>query len=64
MALSGKHTALICYLLIAILFLMHLPFLHADPDYNLSDSRDAFTDEGLNTSQLRNFINHGQLNFD
>jgi hypothetical protein len=64
MAISGKHTALICYLLIAILFLLHLPFLHADPDFNLSDSRDAFTDEGLNTSQLRNFINHGQLDFD
>lgn len=42
-------------------FLMHLPFLQADPDFNLSDSRDAFTDEGLNTSQIRNFVNHGTL---
>lgn len=46
---------------IALLLLLHLPFLHADPDYFLSFSRDAFTDEGLNTSQVRNYINHGYL---
>ena len=46
---------------IALLFLLHLLFLHADPDYFLSFSRDAFTDEGLNTSQVRNYINHGYL---
>jgi hypothetical protein len=49
---------------IVLLFALHLPFLHADPDYFLSTSRDAFTDEGLNTSQLRNFINHDYLSFD
>ncbi|MCY7410628.1 MAG: hypothetical protein LH473_10165 [Chitinophagales bacterium] len=49
---------------IGFLFLLHLPFLRADPDYNLSIGRDAFTDEGLNTSQLRNYINHSYLSFD
>ncbi len=49
------------YALLLLVFVLHLPFLTADPDYYLSDSRDAFTDEGLNTSQLRNYINHGQL---
>jgi hypothetical protein len=43
--------------------LLHLPFLHADPDINLTKSRDAFTDEGLNTSQLRNYVNHHYLDF-
>lgn len=51
------------YALLFLVFVLHLPFLTADPDYYLSDSRDAFTDEGLNTSQLRNYINHGQLDF-
>jgi hypothetical protein len=51
------------YVLLLLVFVLHLPFLTADPDYYLSDSRDAFTDEGLNTSQLRNYINHGQLDF-
>ncbi len=43
------------------MLLLHLPFLHADPDYFLSIGRDAFTDEGLNASQVRNFINHHYL---
>jgi len=46
---------------ILFLLLLHLPFLHSDPDYYLSIGRDAFTDEGLNTSQLRNYINHDYL---
>lgn len=36
--------------------LLSFPFLEADPDANLSLSRDAFTDEGLNTSQIRNLV--------
>jgi hypothetical protein len=54
---------LIPFLLLIIVFISHLPFSHADPDICLSTSRDAFTDEGLNTSQLRNYINHGYLDF-
>ncbi|MBA2423286.1 MAG: hypothetical protein H0V61_08690, partial [Chitinophagales bacterium] len=46
-----------------LMVLLHLPFLHADPDINLTKSRDAFTDEGLNTSQLRNYVNHHYLDF-
>lgn len=46
---------------LAAIALLHNPFLHADPDRMLSSSRDAFTDEGLNTSQLRNYVNHAQL---
>ncbi|MEO6166977.1 MAG: hypothetical protein ABIO46_15840, partial [Chitinophagales bacterium] len=53
----------ICLILLFGVLLLHLPFLNADPDLHLSSSRDAFTDEGLNTSQLRNFINHGYLDF-
>ncbi|MBS1659148.1 MAG: hypothetical protein JST18_13760, partial [Bacteroidetes bacterium] len=49
---------------VVLLILLHFPFLHADPDYFISIGRDAFTDEGLNTSQLRNYINHGYLSFD
>lgn len=48
---------------ILLVFLLQFPFLKADPDINLSIGRDAFTDEGLNTSQLRNYINHGYLDF-
>jgi 4-amino-4-deoxy-L-arabinose transferase-like glycosyltransferase len=51
------------FIIILILFLlMHLPFLDADPDI-LSDrySRSAWTDEGLYTSQIRNWVNHGEF---
>jgi len=43
-------------LLFVLLFFLHLPFLSSDPDHNVSFSRDAFTDEGLYTSQVRNFL--------
>lgn len=42
---------------------MHIPFLLSDPDLHISDSRDANTDEGLNTCQIRNFVNHDDLTF-
>jgi hypothetical protein len=48
-------------LLIALLFLSHVPLLTSDPDQSISFSRGPFTDEGLNTIQVRNFINHGEL---
>lgn len=43
-----------------VFFIMQLPFIQADPLIALSHSRDAFTDEGLNTSQVRNWTNHGK----
>ena len=47
---------------IVLLVAMHLPFLQADPDGLLAwGSRGAYTDEGLYTSQVRNYINHGQF---
>ena len=49
---------------ILLLFLSHLPFLSADPDSNISFSRGPFTDEGLNTIQVRNLINHGYLSLE
>src|ERR1051325_7282945 len=57
-----KRNRVVALASIVLLFLLHLPFLHSDPDYFLSIGRDAFTDEGLSTSQLRNFINHGYFN--
>jgi hypothetical protein len=47
--------------LILILFISHLPFINSDPDFYISTSRGPFTDEGLNTIQVRNLINHGYL---
>lgn len=45
------------------LILSHLPFLEADADLNISSgSRGAWTDEGLNTCQIRNYVNHGHFN--
>lgn len=58
--LSDKRIRLVLWLLLALLFLAHLPFLNADPDSLLSlNTRGAWTDEGLYTAQLRDFINHG-----
>lgn len=48
-------------LLLATLLMLHLPFIDADPDISISEtSRDAFTDEGLNTNQVRNYIHTGK----
>jgi len=44
-----------------ILFLaMQLILIQADPSVDISTSRGPFTDEGLNTCQARNYINHGR----
>lgn len=51
--------------MVIILALMHLPFLSADPDTEVSvSSRGAWTDEGLNSVQVRNLIHHGYLSMD
>lgn len=48
--------------LLLMLVLLHLPFMAADPDPTVTVmSRGPWTDEGLNTSQVRNFVNHGVL---
>ncbi len=61
--LSEKRIRLVLWLLMVLLFLAHFPFLNADPDTLISlNTRGAWTDEGLYTAQLRDFINHG--NFD
>ncbi len=49
------------WMLLLFLVILQLPFLNADPDLYLSHSRDAHSDEGLNTIQLRNYINHRYL---
>lgn len=47
-----------CYFLIfSVLFVLHIPFLNSDPDVNADPAtRGAWTDEGLNSVQSRNYI--------
>lgn len=49
-------------ILFIVLLLLHLPFLNADPHIIVAYGRDAFTDEGLYSSQVRNYIHFGTLN--
>src|SRR3972149_7748936 len=56
------------YIFIGILIfipviLFQIPFINSDPDIEISTSRDANTDEGLYSSQIRNYINHNNLTF-
>lgn len=52
-------------MVIVLVGLLHAPFIFSDPDSLVSTrSRGAWTDEGLNTSQVRNFVNHGYLSMD
>lgn len=50
------------WMLLLFLVILQIPFLQADPDLYLSHSRDAHSDEGLNTIQIRNYVNFGYLN--
>jgi len=50
------------YFVILFFFITQIPFLQADADLNLSHSRGAWTDEGLYTLQLRNWLNTGIWN--
>lgn len=43
-------------------FLLHFFFLSSDPGAHIGAGRDAWTDEGIYTSQVRNWINFGDLN--
>lgn len=48
--------------IVLLYFVSHLPFLSADADLTMATtSRGAWTDEGLNTCQIRNYINHGHF---
>jgi hypothetical protein len=52
------------YLLLLLLALAHLPFIKADADLELSWSRGAWTDEGLHTCQVRNYLQHDDHSLD
>ena len=52
------------FIILGLIFLSHLPFIGADPDRNMAVGRGPFTDEGLNTSQVRNWVNQGELSLD
>jgi len=63
--LEQKFSKYYPYIVVVLMALLHLPFITADPDAEVStSSRGAWTDEGLNTVQVRNFVNHGYLSFD
>jgi len=59
--ISWKTDKLVFLILLGLIFLSHFPFIEADPDLNMGIGRGAFTDEGLNTIQVRNWVNHGEL---
>lgn len=48
-------------IILGLVFIAHFPFIGADPDRNMAVGRGPFTDEGLNTSQVRNWVNQGDL---
>ena len=57
-----KMNRLFPFVVVLLLALLHVPFLSADPDTRITVvSRDAWTDEGLNTVQIRNLVDHGYL---
>jgi hypothetical protein len=62
--LSSTWSRYSCIIIILLLLASHLPFLTADPDIHISFSRGPFTDEGLNTIQVRNWVNLGYLDLD
>lgn len=43
---------------------LQLPFLQADPDYYSINYAGPYTDEGLNSIQIRNFVNHNNFTMD
>jgi hypothetical protein len=58
-----KFTLIQGIFLFGIILLLHLPFIEADPDYNISWSRGPFSDEGLYSEQIRDYIHHNKINF-
>ena len=65
-AFMNKLLLYILLTLSVIIGLMHLPFLKSDPEKVITEegSRDANTDEGLNSCQIRNFVNQGNITMD
>ena len=59
--MKWKTSKLFLFIILGLLFISHLPFIETDPDRNMSVGRGPFTDEGLNTIQIRNWVNHGEL---
>lgn len=59
--INWKISQAVFLILLGLVFLSHFPFLEADPDRNMSVGRGPFTDEGLNTIQIRNWVNQGDL---
>jgi 4-amino-4-deoxy-L-arabinose transferase-like glycosyltransferase len=59
--MKWKNNNLFFFIILGLIFLAHLPFIGADPDRNMAVGRGPFTDEGLNTSQVRNWVNQGEL---
>jgi hypothetical protein len=57
------NLSFVCFLALLFTYLLsQLPFLTADAALNIAgDSRGAWTDEGLYTCQIRNFIHHGRF---
>ncbi len=60
--MKWKNSKTVFFIILGLLFISHLPFIDADPDRNMAVGRGPFTDEGLNTIQIRNWVNHGDLN--
>lgn len=54
---AERYRQLICWGIPLLLFCAHLPFLMADASPLLTHSRAAWTDEGLYTLQIRNWLN-------
>ena len=60
--MKWKNSKIFFIIVLGLIFIAHFPFINADPDRNMSVGRGPFTDEGLNTSQVRNWVNQGELN--
>lgn len=59
--MKWKNNKTLFFIILGLVFIAHLPFISADPDRNMAVGRGPFTDEGLNTSQVRNWVNQGDL---
>ncbi len=59
-----RYSIPIFYGLLLVFGLAQFPFLNADPDASISDSRGPHTDEGLYTAQAANFIHTGHFEMD
>jgi len=58
-----NYKELVFVVSIVLLFSFHFSFLNADPNIDVSFSRGAWTDEGLYTSQVKNAIIKGEVDF-